>query len=276
MEVPHEKVHKSIFFISLVLIAAFVCVSFFGIYTTYGEVTTTVVRGARELVYDRDLNDSGIIVLKAADTSAAALENAKNVVTHRLAALGYSDFDVRAAADGSGLIITSPFETSRASVLTSLAKLLVQPGKLEIRVGNETDSDGKPTGVSETVIADSTMIRGGKLTYESSPIYTIYGVRISLTKAGRQALKAATGEMLETVPPARFPTGLTAKRSAPPVSRRCSTSLPSPSMTAARAATPIRMSALCCLAPVRWRAALRRPIPFLPPLTTLRPCSRVC
>lgn len=192
-----KKVHKSIFFISLVLIAAFVCVSFFGIYTTYGEVTTTVVRGARELVYDRDLNDSGIIVLKAADTSAAALENAKNVVTHRLAALGYSDFDVRAAADGSGLIITSPFETSRASVLTSLAKLLVQPGKLEIRVGNETDSDGKPTGVSETVIADSTMIRGGKLTYESSPIYTIYGVRISLTKAGRQALKAATGEMLE-------------------------------------------------------------------------------
>ena len=193
-----KKVHKSIFFVVLALVLAFVCVTILGAYTTYGDITTTVIRGYKELTYDRSLDDSGYFVLKSkAEISEQDLLKSQKVIEQRLLLLGYQQFNVIANAEAGSLYVSIPWKEASASTLGSLASSIMKQGIFEVRAGSEADSDGNPTGVSETVILNNDAIKSVKMNTVQNSLYSYYGVTVTLNKAGKATLAEATQKLVD-------------------------------------------------------------------------------
>lgn len=191
-----KKVHKSVFFVVLALVFAFVFINFFGIYTTYGDVTTTIVRGYKDLGYDRDLEDMGYFAIKSENIDAADLNAARDIVENRISTLGYRQFNVLVDEQNGQLLVEVPFAEANAANLPSLAQAVASTGLFEIREGNETDDDGNPTGVSETVILNNDMVRSVRMSVQSNALYTYYGIEVFLTKEGKAALSEVSTKLL--------------------------------------------------------------------------------
>lgn len=194
-----KKVHKSVFFVVLALTVAFAVISVFGISSTYGDITTTIVRGYDSLVLDRDFQDSAYVAIQSKDIPADKLALAADIVNHRMSSLGYEQFDVLTDAATGQILVALPYKTEQAANLQALVKALATKGAFEIREGNLKDENGNATGDTlNNVIVTPDMIKSVDVTAQgtngSSPYY---GVVINLTSEGKKALADATAALVE-------------------------------------------------------------------------------
>lgn len=198
-----KKVHKSVFFVILALVLAFVCITFFGVYTTYGDVTTTVVRGYKDMLYDRDLEDNGYIVLKAdSELTGEQLKQTKQILEYRLALYGYGQLEVLTDAASGSIYISLPWDQQSASQLATVASSIAKRGLFEIRLGNEVDSKGAPTGKTETVLLNNDQIKSADMDSTSNSVYTTYGLKLKFTSEGKKALAGAYDQVASDDSPA--------------------------------------------------------------------------
>lgn len=195
-----RKTHKSVFFILLVLIVAISYIAVFGIYTVYGEITTTVVKGVKDLDFDKSVAYSATIAL-AADTentevTAQQLDAAKLAVGKRLDYYGYIDYEIYVDYENAKLLIELPWASYAETTVSAVAATINTPGLFEVRLGNEKDDDGNPTGTTlETVLFSNEIIKDVSIDTSLYYFYTL-STDISLTRAGNKAFNAKLAQLL--------------------------------------------------------------------------------
>ena len=108
-----KRIGKPVFFIVLVLIAAFAFLALAGINTTYGDKTTVIVKGLSNIRWGIDIR-GGVDVTFAppegVDATAEELNAATASITQRLLGQGISDYEVYTDENKDRIIVRFPWK----------------------------------------------------------------------------------------------------------------------------------------------------------------------
>lgn len=180
----------------LAVVAAAVCVlmfvfGFFGYDTHYGDITTTVIRGANDLVASGDFADTTTVSFKAADDAVltdAQLKAAAAAFEQRMAYFSVlADYRVAVDYAERSVWVTVPSN----EYLESVMNYLVLDMGFEAHTGTEQTEN--------TLVFDETGISGVTPHYETNANTgaAYYTVEISLKKDARDSYIETVNSLLE-------------------------------------------------------------------------------
>lgn len=193
-----KRVGKPVFFIVAILIIAFTAVAFTGITTTYGDNTTTIVKGGSDIRWGIDIRGGVEAIFSPADDidpSEEQMQSAAEVMRQRLIAMNVTDYEVFVDTSADRVIVRFPWNSNEEDFDPSAAvKELGETAVLTFREGYETDDEGKPTGVTE----ENVILEGADVS-KATPVYgnidnntTGWYVSLELNASGKQAFADAT------------------------------------------------------------------------------------
>ena len=179
----------------LAVVAAAVCVmmfvfGMFGYDTRYGEITTTVIRGADDLVASGDFADTTTVSFKAADDATLTDEELEAVAASFEQRMSYFSVlaDYRVAVDYAERTVWVTVPSSEYS--ESVMNYLVLDMGFEAHTGTEQTEN--------TLIFDESGISRVTPHYETSTTgYSYYTVEIALTKEAREKYIETTKSLAE-------------------------------------------------------------------------------
>ena len=195
-----KKVGKPVFFIVVLLIAALTLTTFFGISTTFGDISTTWVKGVDAIRWGIDVR-GGVDVtfgppegVEATDEEMAAAEQ---IIKVRMVSQNITDYEIYTDYDKDRIIVRFPWKEDETDFdpETAIAELGAT-AVLTFREGYETDENGLPSGVT----AD-TIILEGKDVEEATPAMTSDNqvvVSLKLTDEGAEKFAEATTRLAGT------------------------------------------------------------------------------
>lgn len=192
-----KKIGKPVFFIVVLLIAALTYTSFFGISSTFGDMTTTWIKGAESIRWGIDVR-GGVDVtfgpsegIDATDDEMAAAEQ---IIKVRMVSQNITDYEVYTDYDKDRIIVRFPWKEDETDFDPEAAIAeLGETAILTFREGYETDANGLPSGVT----AD-TIILEGKDVESAAPAMSGDNevvVSLKLTKAGAEKFAEATARL---------------------------------------------------------------------------------
>ena len=146
------------FLMPVIAVLCILCLYFgiVGIQLHYGDVTTTVAPGIASASGGLGFETGAEIVLTYDGEDELTDEDCKEVVSvleSRLFKYGISDYSVSYDLSAKAFLVELSYSSMSSYDMETVVENLGTIGKIEIRAGNETDDDGNPTGLSETVIA---------------------------------------------------------------------------------------------------------------------------
>ena len=146
-----KRTPKAVFFIVAVLILALTYTAFFGIHTYYGDRMDTVIKGASEIRFGVDIQGGVDATFGPVDKNLTVtdeqLESVKGVIEERMVLKGITDYEIYSDPATDTVIVRYPWSSDETSYDADKAiRELGQTAKLTFYYGDETDSDGKPTG----------------------------------------------------------------------------------------------------------------------------------
>lgn len=145
-----KRVGKPVVFILVLLIALISFASFFGISTTYGDVTRTYVKGLGDVQWGIDIQGGIEVVFYPADEYDATEEEmatAEEVLRTRLLNQNITDGEVYVDASTDRIIVRFPQGEGWTDLdIQEAIRDLGQQDVLTFHEGSSTDSDGNPTG----------------------------------------------------------------------------------------------------------------------------------
>lgn len=189
-----KKVGKPVFFIVVLLIAALTFTAFFGVSTTFGDISTTWIKGADSIRWGIDVR-GGVDVtfgpsegIDATDDEMAAAEQ---IIKVRMVSQNITDYEVYTDYDKDRIIVRFPWKEDETNFDPEAAIAeLGATAVLTFREGYETDENGLPSGVTaENIILE------GKDVEEAAPAMTNDNqvvVSLKLTKEGTEKFAEAT------------------------------------------------------------------------------------
>ena len=101
--------------LTVLLIAAFVYTAFFGVAVKYGDVTTTYIKGAKDIRFGVDIKGGVNVTFVPSDGYDATddqLEAAQLVIENRLVALNVTDYELYVDNNSDSLILEFPSSLS--------------------------------------------------------------------------------------------------------------------------------------------------------------------
>lgn len=101
-------------FVTAILIVVFVYTAFFGVAAKYGDVTTTYIKGAKDIRFGVDIKGGVNVTFVPADGYDATdeqLEAAELVIENRLVALNVTDYELYIDYDDDSLILEFPWQS---------------------------------------------------------------------------------------------------------------------------------------------------------------------
>ncbi len=107
-----RRVKKPVFFIVVVLIAAFAYLTLFGVHNTYGDITNTYIKGVDDIRWGIDIQGGVNAIFEPADGADATedeLNAAKTVIEQRLVSLNITDSEVYVDSVKDKVMVSFPW-----------------------------------------------------------------------------------------------------------------------------------------------------------------------
>ena len=209
-----KRTPKGIFFVVVLLIAALVYTSFFGVHSYYGDRCDTVIRGASEIRFGIDIRGGVDVTYGPADETIDATDaqiNAiKTTIEQRLVAKNITDYECYADLTNDQVIVRFPWQSDEADYDASAAIQEIGETKmLSMYIGSETENvtdengnavyneDGstkvRPTG---DLVLDGTGIKEAKAAsqQDSTTGEIQYVVQLTLQGDAVEAFAEATAQ----------------------------------------------------------------------------------
>lgn len=144
-----KKFGKPWFFILVLLIVACSCLGIIGVYSTYGDVTSTYFKGLSDFRWGLDIGggiDAVLVQADEAEVTDSDIDTAVDILETRMAYSGLSG-NVFADRDAHSVLLRFSWgqEVDYIEIESLLHELAVR-GDFGIYDSDETDTDGLPTG----------------------------------------------------------------------------------------------------------------------------------
>ena len=189
-----KRTPKSAFFIVAVLILALTYTALFGVYTSYGDRTDTVIRGVGGIRWGIDIRGGVDVTFgpvdEDANTTANQLDGVKTIIEQRLVSKNITDYEAYTDLANNQVIVRFPW-ASTTETPEEAVKEIGQTAMLSFHIGSETDDEGKPSG---DLVLDGDDIAKAEAAYiqtdeNSQPEYV---VQLELKESGKTAFAEAT------------------------------------------------------------------------------------
>lgn len=138
------------FFVVVILILVAAYFTFFGFRLTYGDITTTYIKGASDIRWGIDIRggvDATFTPADGYDATADEMNAASEVMKTRLVAQGITDYEVYTDTAKDRIIVRFPWQAGETNYDPEAAiKELGDTALLTFREGVGMDAQGNPTG----------------------------------------------------------------------------------------------------------------------------------
>ena len=180
--------------ISVLLIAAFVYTAFFGVAVKYGDVTTTYLKGAKDIRFGVDIKGGVNVTFVPSDGYDATddqLEAAQLVIENRLVALNVTDYELYVDNNSDSLILEFPWQSGETNFDPEAAiEEIGTTAYLTFREGSSADGE---------LILDGSMVESAAAQYGPvSGSSSEYYVALKFTDEGAKAFGDATTKLYQS------------------------------------------------------------------------------
>ena len=175
--------------VTVLLIRAFVYTAFFGVSAKYGDVTTTYIKGAKDIRFGVDIKGGVNVTFVPSedyDATEEQLEAAQLVIENRLVALNVTDYELYVDPSSDSLILEFPWQSGETDFdPESAIQEIGTTAYLTFREGSSADGD---------LILDGSMIESAAAQYGpvTSGGASEYYVSLKFTDEGAKAFGEAT------------------------------------------------------------------------------------
>ena len=175
--------------VTVLLILAFVYTAFFGVSAKYGDVTTTYIKGAKDIRFGVDIKGGVNVTFVPSedyDATEEQLEAAQLVIENRLVALNVTDYELYVDPSSDSLILEFPWQSGETDFdPESAIQEIGTTAYLTFREGSSADGD---------LILDGSMIESAAAQYGpvTSGGASEYYVSLKFTGEGAKAFGEAT------------------------------------------------------------------------------------
>ena len=180
--------------VTVLLIAAFVYTAFFGVAVKYGDVTTTYIKGAKDIRFGVDIKGGVNVTFVPSDGYDATdeqLEAAQLVIENRLVALNVTDYELYVDNNSDSLILEFPWQSGETDFDPEAAiEEIGTTAYLTFREGSSADG---------SLILDGSMVESASAQY--GPVNgssSEYYVALKFTDEGAKAFGDATTRLYQT------------------------------------------------------------------------------
>ena len=208
-----RRVKKPVFFVVLVLIAALVYTSLFGVYGQNGDFKTTIIKGAGDIRWGIDIRGGVEATFSPAggvEATDSELESAKQIIETRMVAQNITDYELYTDSGNNRIIVRFPWKSDETDFDPENAiKELSATAMLTFREGGEYadmeyGSDGQPVyKVPSGTTADTIILEGADVVkaepgvqQDPSTGATQYVVSLEFSDAGKEKFAEATGRLV--------------------------------------------------------------------------------
>ncbi len=180
--------------LTVLLIAAFVYTAFFGVAVKYGDVTTTYIKGAKDIRFGVDIKGGVNVTFVPSDGYDATddqLEAAQLVIENRLVALNVTDYELYVDNNSDSLILEFPCQSGETEFDPEAAiEEIGTTAYLTFREGSSADGEL----VLDGSMVESAAAQYGPVNGSSSEYY----VALKFTDEGAKAFGDATTRLYQT------------------------------------------------------------------------------
>ena len=175
--------------VTVLLILAFVYTAFFGVSAKYGDVTTTYIKGAKDIRFGVDIKGGVNVTFVPSedyDATEEQLEAAQLVIENRLVALNVTDYELYVDPSSDSLILEFPWQSGETDFdPESAIQEIGTTAYLTFREGSSKDGQ---------LILDGSMIESAAAQYGpvTSGGASEYYVSLKFTDEGAKAFGEAT------------------------------------------------------------------------------------
>ena len=180
--------------LTVLLIAAFVYTAFFGVAVKYGDVTTTYIKGAKDIRFGVDIKGGVNVTFVPSDGYDATddqLEAAQLVIENRLVALNVTDYELYVDNNSDSLILEFPWQSGETEFDPEAAiEEIGTTAYLTFREGSSADGE---------LILDGSMVESAAAQYGPvSGSSSEYYVALKFTDEGAKAFGDATTKLYQS------------------------------------------------------------------------------
>ena len=184
-----KKVGKPVFFVVLILIAAFTALSFFGVSTAYGDNTHTYIKGVDDIRWGIDIRGGVDVTFTPPadyDASPEEMAAAESIIKVRMVSQNITDYETYVDDSKDRIIVRFPWKQGESDFNPEQAvKELGETALLTFREGNEYTGpvviEGKHVTSARAVLNSQT----------NEPM-----VELNLNTEGAQLFSEATGRLV--------------------------------------------------------------------------------
>ena len=179
---------------AVLLIAVFVYTAFFGVSVRYGDVTTTYIKGAKDIRFGVDIKGGVNVTFAASDGYDATdeqLDAVQLVIENRLVALNITDYELYVDYNDDRLILEFPWQSGETDFDPEAAiQEIGTTAYLTFREGSAADGE---------LILDGDMVKSAAAQYGpvTSGGSSEYYVVLEFTDEGKAAFGEATTRLYE-------------------------------------------------------------------------------
>jgi len=145
-----KRASKKSFFVVLALILVCAYFVFFGLETTNGDNTVTLIKGGKDIRWGIDIRGGVDVTFTPAggyDADENELAAAESIIKTRLISNGITDYELYSDTANDRIIVRFPWSTEETEFNPETAvKELGETARLTFRVGLDTNEDGTPSG----------------------------------------------------------------------------------------------------------------------------------
>ena len=198
-----KRVGKPVFFLILLLIVCFGCLVICGVSTRYGDISTTYVRGVRDIRWGIDIRGGVDVTFMPAagrDADEVDMQKIEDILRNRLVSLGITDSEVYTDMQKDRVIVRFPWKADETTFDPELAIAeLGQTSHLTFRLGTERDDENRPAGITaDTVLLEGRHVSGARVGTSSGDARR-YNVVLSFSEAGARLFAEATHRHVDEV-----------------------------------------------------------------------------
>ena len=196
-----KKIKSAAFFLVAILVCALAYTAFFGIYTEYGDIETTVIKGARDISLGMEFTGGMDITFAAPENirlTDEELQHSAAVIERRLVNMGILDYEILIDYENSHISVRFLWKGSRFTKADEIIHNLGAAAQIVFREGRERGEDNLPTGVTATniILTNEDIASAIPTSRYGSTGQIEYAVELTLTNSGKKKLEEATFELL--------------------------------------------------------------------------------
>ena len=211
-----RRVKKPVFFVVLVLIAALVYTSLFGVYGQNGDFKVTYLKGAGDIRWGIDIRGGVEATFSPAGGITATnseLESAKQIIETRMVSQNITDYELYTDEANNRIIVRFPWKSDEADFDPEKAiNELSATAMLTFREGMEYETMEYGEGGREIyktpkgTTADTIILEGADVVTAQPGVQqdqetgaTQYVVQLELSEEGKEKFSEATGRLIGSV-----------------------------------------------------------------------------